>query len=535
MGKKTYHLWLIPVLVALSVRVVMYWEYWHSPLRYFHEVPGLDMETLLRFSQWIDGEFSPLFVVHRFLIFFVWLFNGKIHCVEAVVAIQAVIGIITVATITEIARICSGSRNIGMVTGIVYAIYGPTLLYEFVILQETVVIALFWLSFWAVLRYHSSGYRSWSGVATGVLLMLSLVGRPTAIFFVPVICLFIAWQLYRKHKLRNLRYVLGGIFLLYIIAMSFNLHFGKYSAVLFDVMPYVLEYNRSQTLKSEEFNSRGATASEHKTKKIHPYINAGLKALTQLPKLLVNYEIPENINYHAIANRITLLKILPGPRIIVFLGVLGLVALLFKPPFLGRAQLIFLPLALVALPLCAREAIGRYRLMLMPGIIFAAVWFIYQLIYDHSSRKYLLAAIISGTLICAIIYPQNKAMPLRSSDFVSWGWAKQAGFGMSEALEDFTAGWKLSGYRNQAAGVKTILLNLRLYRPLAALETVEQGLQAKAVNGDLFNYYGAIAHLMQGDYSSAKLRLKLVNPKNLGTHLEERFPKICIAAGLPLR
>ena len=51
------------------------------------------METLLRFSEWGPGrEFSPLFVIHRFLIYFVWLVNGEEHCVPAVIICQCLFG-----------------------------------------------------------------------------------------------------------------------------------------------------------------------------------------------------------------------------------------------------------------------------------------------------------------------------------------------------------------------------------------------------------------------------------------------------------
>ena len=42
----------VVALAALVVRGILFADWLYSPLRYFHQVPGLDMMTLLRFGEW---------------------------------------------------------------------------------------------------------------------------------------------------------------------------------------------------------------------------------------------------------------------------------------------------------------------------------------------------------------------------------------------------------------------------------------------------------------------------------------------------
>ena len=92
------------------VRSVYFFWYLESPFRHFHKVTGLDMETLLRFSEWEQGrEFSPLFVVHRFLIYLVWLFNGKEHCIPVVILIQNLAGIAGAVLVADLVLMMWGT------------------------------------------------------------------------------------------------------------------------------------------------------------------------------------------------------------------------------------------------------------------------------------------------------------------------------------------------------------------------------------------------------------------------------------------
>lgn len=46
---------------ALAVRAVLFIGWLSSPLRNFHLVPGLDMQSLLRYGAWDTGAVRPLF------------------------------------------------------------------------------------------------------------------------------------------------------------------------------------------------------------------------------------------------------------------------------------------------------------------------------------------------------------------------------------------------------------------------------------------------------------------------------------------
>ena len=77
-GRNLSRLYLPVAAIATAVRLWVYASWLDSPLRWFHRVPGLDMQTLLEFGQrLVDG--IGLFTLHRTLIAGVWLANGGAH------------------------------------------------------------------------------------------------------------------------------------------------------------------------------------------------------------------------------------------------------------------------------------------------------------------------------------------------------------------------------------------------------------------------------------------------------------------------
>ena len=92
----------ITAAAAAAVRLLFLLEWVDSPYRWFHRVPGLDMETLLRMSEWGGGaNFPPIFTFHRVLIHLIWRFNGSRHSVETLFAVQSLLGVAAAASFTK--------------------------------------------------------------------------------------------------------------------------------------------------------------------------------------------------------------------------------------------------------------------------------------------------------------------------------------------------------------------------------------------------------------------------------------------------
>ncbi|MBO5821773.1 MAG: hypothetical protein J6R86_02020, partial [Lentisphaeria bacterium] len=82
-------------VVAVIVRLVFYALFAGTMFRYYHMVQGLDMQTLLRFSEWgANPDVPPFFTLHRLVIFLLWKFNDGVHSVDALFLLQSLSGIL---------------------------------------------------------------------------------------------------------------------------------------------------------------------------------------------------------------------------------------------------------------------------------------------------------------------------------------------------------------------------------------------------------------------------------------------------------
>ena len=78
---------------AVAVRSIALYTVSGSALEAYNTLPGLDMETLMRFSNWMssDPESAPMFVLHRFLLFGSLLIGGGSYNTLVIHALQAVL------------------------------------------------------------------------------------------------------------------------------------------------------------------------------------------------------------------------------------------------------------------------------------------------------------------------------------------------------------------------------------------------------------------------------------------------------------
>ena len=168
-----------------------------STFRYYNFVRGLDMETLLRFGEWGTEGNGFFLTPHRLLVAAFWALNGHCHDVSMLVAAQALFGISGAVLCADLAlKFCRRDRTAALACGIFYLVYGPFFIYEFSILQEAVSLNLILLAFHASVSARSRRGFVWAGLTLG----LCVVGRPTALLFVPAMLGFMA---YREFKTRR--------------------------------------------------------------------------------------------------------------------------------------------------------------------------------------------------------------------------------------------------------------------------------------------------------------------------------------------
>ncbi len=494
---------------SVIVRGVFFLCWLTSPFRYFHRIPGLDMETLLRFSEWAPGkEFHPLFVVHRILIYLVWLFNGNEHCIPAVVILQSLAGAAGAVMTADLVLMLWGKRKTALCAGIFYALYAPLLLYDFCILQESITTVLILAGVWGYVRCRVKHYPSKSALFSGILLGVSSIGRPVALLLTVIFPV----KTFFDGKRRAAFFMLAGVLMLWSAAGGFNMVFSGSFNPFFRVMSYTVSFHAEKSGAAE-------AAPEAAKKKAFHSLTAGLPG--RASKFFLAYEMPENLNWYFLRSRMTPLKYLPGPGLLMPVALAGFFLLLLR--LRRREYLLPAILVLLALPLAARDPIGRYRLHLLPYFVICASYFFIVLLKNTRGNQLLCAAALAVSLAVNILCGARPFF--RVSDHVSWGRAIEAGNGgqpSDASLKEYFLGWQKSNHSDRSAAVNLITSSLRSGNTALAVQTCQQGINGPAKEKSIYHYYMALIYVSAGNFSGAEKELACVREHEI-PHLKEKI------------
>ena len=329
----------------------------------------------------------------------------------------------------------------------------------------------------------------------GFALGLCVVGRPSGLFFAPAMAL---WVLRRRgFTVRNCAAVAAGAAAALVPATLLNGICGGNWSCFFNVMPYSLE-----------FNAAAAPAVGN------PYLAMLVNAVSRVPRLFSGLELPENLNYYFLADRLPLLRFLPAPALLIPVACAGLVLLLWywrKP-----AASVLIPVLTLALPLCVRDPIGRYRLTLIPYFILGAGAWLAFLPGKPMRRHLLVAGALLGAFVAVgWIGPRPYH---RSSDYLTHALALEAESGgrvTPASLECLLEGWRKSDFRNNKLGVCLVLRLLGAGNVDGAMAALHTGL-ANSPQPDVYRYYLAVLKADRGDFAAAEALLKECDPGKLG-------------------
>lgn len=494
------------------VRSVYFFWYLESPFRHFHKVTGLDMETLLRFSEWEQGrEFSPLFVVHRFLIYLVWLFNGKEHCIPAVILIQNLAGIAGAVLVADLVLMLWGKRKTALCTGILYALYAPLMLYDCCILQESVTTFLILFAVWAYVKCKIRHYPSNLTFLSGLLLGLSSVGRPVA----ALLSVILPVKTFFDGKRKAAYLLAGGVCALWLAASCFNFVFSQSFFPFFKAMNYTMTFHAEKSGVSPET----ANTTAPKSDKAWQRFIFGLPQRTA--QFFLAHEVPENINYYFLRDRIFPLKYLPGPGLLMPLALAGIFLMLTR--IKKRESLLLFVILLLAFPLAAREPIGRYRLHLVPYFFLCGAYFF--IVLQRNTKKSLILCASAYALALGINFAFSSPAYVRAADHVAWGKAIEAknnGKPSRDSLSEFFRGWIKSNCSDRAAGVNLITSSLRANNMKLALQTIQDGIDGPAKEKSIYYYYKALILTSNRQFDAAEKELSKVNENEI-PHLKKKI------------
>jgi hypothetical protein len=465
---------LIVAVAGICVKAVEFMVWNVSTFRFYNFVPGLDMPTLLRFGEWGTEGNGFFLTPHRALVAAWWALNGQSHFVPGVVAVQALFGILGAVLCADLAlKFCRRDKTAAFFAGGLYLLYGPFFIYEFSVLQEAVALNLILLAFHAAVSARSRRGFVRSGVALG----LCVVGRPTALLFVPLMIAFTAYRESvkrrrgRRETAKKTLLLLAGAAAVLCAVSAANRIFGGNWSPFFNAVPYSLEFNAGAPGELPSVSSSGI-----------PYLDLAVKAACRAPQMFMPTEVPENLNYCFLCGRIMLLDILPGPGLLLPLALAGMMLMLSK---LRRAPaLLLLPIVSLVLPLCVREPIGRYRLTLIPYFILCAACWLHAARQKPAARK-LPAALAGLTFSVALLLPSYRRDLLRSDDYMTHALALEypnGGKPTQKSIDCLAEGWMKGNCRNDKLGIELYLRLKAAGDREAALRVLSQGIESSPGN-----------------------------------------------------
>ena len=422
---------LTTAISAAALRCFFGIMVYFSPYFYFSRVPGLDMETLLAFSDG-SGRYPLLFVAHRFLISFARLLNGGSNSVAAIMLIQALIGVAGAVVAADLTLKLSGKRLAALFAGLLYAFYAPFLIYEFAVLQESLLVNLILFGLYALLIAKLRRYPVGMTFFAGVLLALAAVGRPVSLLLGIALFIMLGASGIRRKSFAWLAYGAGfGSILL--AGAVFNYIFAGIFDPFFRVGKYILQTN---------FGSGGVSESG-------AWRIFAVNMANRIPDFFSARSIAENLNFYFLAMKFPILKYLIRPEGVIPLGFSGMLLLSLREKSRRRAWLLILPVIFLTMVLISRPAMERYQLFVVPYFIIAGAWLASTLlemrrIPDIAMSMVLLIAVFG---ISFILSPKPV---LRGDDFVNWGIAAEAGGFVAESENSYYDAWHHFHHRSGA-------------------------------------------------------------------------------------
>ena len=480
--------------------------YLSSPFRFFHCIPGLDMETLLRFGEWGTPGNNFFFTLHRLQVFLFWKVNNGVHPVLWHVLWQGLLGAAGAVMIAGISLRLFGKRTPALLAGLLWALNPVELMYEFTTLQDSLVNFGIILSIFAFLEARKRRFAPFFALASGAAAGIAATGRPVAIGL--VLCLGV-WNLYYLHRrklpLKRVLFFVGGVLAIWGVFSTVNLIVIKKFNCFFNPVSYAVSVNSSPA---------AVHGSSKKTFELPPLLKTVCKMALRTPRLLSPEEIPENLNIHFLRTKIPFLRV-PFEFYPLFAAA-AILFLLLTGRWKKKEGFLLLPVFALAFFLCIREPIGRYRLLLLPWFTLLTVWLFSY--FSAKKSRLPLCLIVSGVLI--FIGCTLTAHPLRGSDFFAWGVAleKEAGKTTPEALKEFKTAFLLKPDSNHAVSLITRAMKAN-DRELAQ-ETARKWMAASR-NSTLSCYYTALAAFPEMD--KMEHFLSLVKEKELPQKLRFRY------------
>ena len=182
---------------AILFRLAALYEFFHSPLSSYSEIPGLDMKTHLELGA-LFARGEGVFALYR-------LAAALIPHPAGLVLFQSFAGCIIALLAAFTAFRLFGKRLTALAAGLFAAWYGNAVLYELVTLPETLNVLTALAAAAALLQAKRRHWQPGWCAAAGALLALTATGRPVGVAAVTAALIWSGWHLFRR------RFRKGGV------------------------------------------------------------------------------------------------------------------------------------------------------------------------------------------------------------------------------------------------------------------------------------------------------------------------------------
>jgi tetratricopeptide (TPR) repeat protein len=486
---------LIPLGAAIAARLVLLVEWFGSPFRSYHGVPGLDMMTHLEFGRFLY-ENSIQFSLHRALVALTMIFNHGTPSPDTVIIAQMILGVPVGAMMGYVALHLTGKRNWALLTGLIAALYSPFLIHECFLTKDALVPDIAALSLFLLVWGRKHHFRGWRLPLAALGLFLPVLVHISTVFFAAAGWLWLGW--YLRGDVRRLA---KGVALPVLAALLLL------SAHTWSVAGYFLPMALDARYRSHAVEvSLAQSDTNNMTMNFSDGQSPSLlrNYLKKAQMLIAPYEIPNNINHYFVKNRLPIFSFLPGPLLLIPCAGVALLLIPGSRKWRRRFNLPLLYVCCYALPIIAFMPLARYRMILCPALAVMAPYVIYLTVKLYrEKRKTCPLPALAVILYMVIGFPGWDDELLRASDFVAYGHAQKFrdGGSIDNAIHSYREALDYNpAHLPAAVNVAEALIRQNKARDAVSLLT---GYRAEYPDAESIRYYYAIALLHAGEFQAA--------------------------------
>jgi tetratricopeptide (TPR) repeat protein len=360
----------------------------------------------------------PMGPLYPYLISLIYRLSGSVSH-TAILVLQAVTGSAAVLMIYLSAKDAFGKRP-AFVSGILALLYGPSLLYDGLVLSESVQYFLYATFILLILKCFSK--KEWYYfIMAGIVFGLCILGRASVIVVLPfIVFLYLSRRMMRRRMIHLSLFVVFTMLTIMpvtvhnlrhgdkvLVSSNFGLNFyignneqanGRY------MEPKGLSLNEDFTGKriAEKIQGKSLKPTEVSSFwfqmalryiKEHPYRSVKLICLKFL-RFFEGYEIPQAENYYYLKNFLPMMKICIIPFWII--APLGFTAFVTTWKRKVSSRLILIFIISYSLSIIPFFVIGRYRLLIVPALLVGSGYTVLSLYEGIRKKRF---EVMSGLLI----------------------------------------------------------------------------------------------------------------------------------------